>query len=57
MLSVVIRTDHRNSCVSKLFPHALLGQVPALLPDAHEQSPFPAKLERPTEGGNDHTEK
>jgi hypothetical protein len=28
-----------------------------LLPDAHQQSPFPAKLERPMEGGNDHTEK
>ena len=28
-----------------------------LLPNAHQQSPFPAKLERPMEGGNDHTEK
>ena len=28
-----------------------------LLPDAHQQSPFPAKLERPMEGGNYHTEK
>ena len=28
-----------------------------LLPDAHQQSPFPAKLERPMESGNYHTEK
>lgn len=28
-----------------------------LLPDAHQQSPFPAKLKRPMEGGNYHPEK
>ena len=28
-----------------------------LLPHAHQQSPFPAKLERPMEGGNYYTEK
>jgi len=28
-----------------------------LLPNAHQQSPFPAKLERPMEGSNYHTEK
>ena len=28
-----------------------------LLPNAYQQSPFPAELERPMEGGNDHTEK
>jgi hypothetical protein len=28
-----------------------------LLPNTHQQSPFPAKLERPMEGGNDYTKK
>ena len=35
-----------------------LNQPPIdLLPNAHQQSPFPAKLKRPMEGGNYHTEK
>jgi hypothetical protein len=28
-----------------------------LLPDAHQQSPFSAKLKHPMENGNDHTKK
>ena len=28
-----------------------------LLPNAHQQSPFPAQLERPMKGSNDQTEK
>ena len=27
-----------------------------LLPNTHQQSPFPTKLKRPMEGGNDHAE-
>lgn len=34
-------------------PGALIG----LFSNAHQQSPFSAKLERPAEGSDDHTEK
>ena len=39
-----------------IFPRPARPGV-GLLPNAHEQSPFPAELERPMEGSNDQTEK